>query len=108
MQIITSIIEPFMLDRLTRSLRKNGIPAYTVTEIKTYDVNADNTDEILNTKVKLEVAVDDDRVLALIDFIRHEVSSHQESDGTIFVSEVKHVVAIKSGKTGMAALARRD
>lgn len=108
MQIITSIIEPFMLDRLTRSLRKNGVPAYTVTEIKTYDVNADNTDEILNPKVKLEVVVEDDKVLSMIDFIREEVSSHQESDGIILVSELKHVVAIKSGKTGMAALARKD
>jgi len=102
MQLITTMVEPFTVDRLTRALRKAAVPTYTMTEAKVYTGEDGGGD--LAPKIKIELAVEDNQVLALIDLIRETVSSHQESDGIIFVSELRHVVGIKSGRTGSDAL----
>lgn len=104
MQQIAVIVEAFEVDRLTRALRTRGIPSYTVTAIRSYSAFAKEVDEILSDKARIEFIVADEEVLKLIDMIREEVSKHQDTDGLITVSEVKHLVAIKSGQSGMAAL----
>ena len=55
-------------------------------------------------KVKIEVAVDDDRVDAVIDGIVDAAKTGKIGDGKIFVTNLENVVRIRTGESGSSAL----
>ncbi len=104
MQLITAIIQPFMLDRLTRVLRKQNISGYTVTQVEGSGRDLADTPEYLQPRVKIEIAVNDENVPSICDLIGKTVSTHQEGDGILYVMPLLHVVNIQTGLKGPAAL----
>lgn len=84
MQLVTAIIQPFMLDRLTRVLRKQGVTGYTVTELKGSGHNLGESPDYLHPHIKIEVAVNDEEVSAIMEVISSTVRTHQEGDGIIY------------------------
>jgi nitrogen regulatory protein PII len=55
-------------------------------------------------KVKLEIAVDDDRVDAVIDAIIDAAKTGKIGDGKIFVTNLENVVRIRTSESGPSAL----
>jgi nitrogen regulatory protein PII len=55
-------------------------------------------------KVKLEIAVDDDRVDAVIDAIIDAAKTGKIGDGKIFVTNLENVVRIRTNESGSSAL----
>ena len=55
-------------------------------------------------KVKLEVAVNADLAERVIDAIRGAAKTDKIGDGKIFVSELEHVVRIRTGEVDAEAL----
>ncbi|HNG22111.1 MAG TPA: P-II family nitrogen regulator, partial [Candidatus Obscuribacter sp.] len=68
MQLVTAIIQPFMVDRLTRALRKAKVSGYTVEEVQGSGVVGDEP-AYVRPRSRVEVAVNDDRVEEIIDLI---------------------------------------
>jgi len=70
MKLITAIIKPFKLDDVRQALSDIGIQGMTVTEVKGFGRQKGHTELYRGAeyvvdflpKVKLELAVDDDRV----------------------------------------------
>jgi nitrogen regulatory protein P-II 1 len=55
-------------------------------------------------KLKLEVVVGDDQVDAAVEAITNAARTGRIGDGKIFVSDISHVVRIRTGESGINAV----
>jgi nitrogen regulatory protein P-II 1 len=112
MKLITAIIRPFKLDEVRESLSQVGVSGITVTEVKGFGRQKGHTELYRGAeyvvdflpKIKLETAVADDRVDAVIEAIRQAAGTGKIGDGKIFVSTVEQVIRIRTGDVGVDAL----
>ena len=112
MKLITAIIKPFKLDEVREALSDVGIQGMTVTELKGFGRQKGHTELYRGAeyvvdflpKVKIEVAVADDRSDDIVDVIRNAANTESIGDGKIFVQELLQVVRIRTGETGEDAL----
>jgi len=111
-KIVSAIIKPFKLDDVREALSDIGITGLTVYEVKGFGRQKGHTELYRGAeyvvdyipKVKLEVAVDDDRVDQIIDTIIESAKTGKIGDGKIFVTNLESVVRIRTSETGSSAL----
>jgi nitrogen regulatory protein P-II 2 len=112
MKLVTAIIKPFKLDEVRQALSDIGTQGITVTEVKGFGRQKGHTELYRGAeyvvdflpKVKIEAAVADDRVQAVIEAIEATARTGKIGDGKIFVTPVDEVVRIRTGETGTEAL----
>ncbi len=112
MKIVSAIIKPFKLDDVREAMSDIGITGLTVYEVKGFGRQKGHTELYRGAeyvvdyipKVKLEVAVDDDRVDQVIDTIIESARTGKIGDGKIFVTDLESVVRIRTSETGSSAL----
>ncbi|MGH8245837.1 MAG: P-II family nitrogen regulator [Gammaproteobacteria bacterium] len=112
MKLVTAIIKPFKLDDAREALSEVGVQGITVTEVKGFGRQKGHTELYRGAeyvvdflpKVKLEVAVTDDRADKVVDAIIKATTTGKIGDGKIFVYELSQVVRIRTGETGPDAL----
>ncbi|GHC34290.1 MULTISPECIES: P-II family nitrogen regulator [Aidingimonas] len=112
MKLITAIIKPFKLDDVREALADNGVQGITVTEVKGFGRQKGHTELYRGAeyvvdflpKVKVEVAVDDDRVETVLDAIRTAANSGKIGDGKLFVTPLEDVIRIRTGERGADAV----
>lgn len=112
MKLVTAIIKPFKLDDARESLSEVGVQGMTVTETKGFGRQKGHTELYRGAeyvvdflpKIKLEVAVADDKVEDVVSAITKAASTGKIGDGKIFVSDLAQVVRIRTGETGDDAL----
>ena len=112
MKYVMAIIKPFKLYEVREKLLACGITGMTVTEVKGFGRQkgytetyrgAEYTVEFL-PKVKLELAIDDEKVDEVIDQIREAANTGAIGDGKIFVFDLEKATRIRTGETGPEAL----
>ena len=112
MKLITAIIKPFKLDEVREAVGEAGVKGMTMTEVKGFGRQKGHTELYRGAeysvdflpKVKLEIAVDDSAEEAVVDAIIQAANAGKIGDGKIFITELQHVVRIRTGETGSAAL----
>ncbi len=112
MKIVSAIIKPFKLDDVREAMSDIGITGLTVYEVKGFGRQKGHTELYRGAeyvadyipKVKIEVAVDDDRVDQVIDTIIESAKTGKIGDGKIFVTNLENVVRIRTSETGSSAL----
>ena len=112
MKLITAIIKPFKLDEVREALSEIGVAGVTVTEVKGFGRQTGHTELYRGaeyvvdflTKVKIEVALDDDKVEAAIDAVSKAAHTGKIGDGKIFVFSLDQAIRIRTGETGKDAL----
>ncbi|CAM3806277.1 P-II family nitrogen regulator [Vreelandella rituensis] len=112
MKLITAIIKPFKLDDVREALAENGVQGITVTEVKGFGRQKGHTELYRGAeyvvdflpKVKLEVAVDDDRLESVLDAICNAANSGKIGDGKVFVTPLEDVIRIRTGERGADAV----
>ncbi len=112
MKLVTAIIKPFKLDDVREALSEIGVQGMTVTETKGFGRQKGHTELYRGAeyvvdflpKIKLEVAVADDKVEDVVSAITKAGSSGKIGDGKIFVSDLSQVIRIRTGETGDEAL----
>jgi nitrogen regulatory protein P-II 2 len=112
MKMIAAVIKPFKLDDVRESLSEIGVQGMTVTEIKGFGRQKGHTELYRGAeyvvdflpKIKIEVAVSDDKVSDVIEAITKSANTGKIGDGKIFVSSLEQVVRIRTGETGGEAL----
>jgi nitrogen regulatory protein P-II 2 len=110
--MITAVIKPFKLDEVRKALNDAGVTGMIVSEVKGYGRQKGHKEIYrgaeyetnLIPKVMVQVAVptelSDKTVKALIGSAR----TGEIGDGKVFVSMLDHVVRIRTGETGDAAI----
>ena len=112
MKMVVAIIKPFKLDDVREALSEVGMTGITVTEVKGFGRQKGHTDLYRGAeyvvdflpKVKIEIAVTDDRVDAVVDAVRKAANTSRIGDGKIFVYNLDQVVRIRTGEIDGDAL----
>ncbi|AKM30951.1 transcriptional regulator [Pandoraea faecigallinarum] len=112
MKLITAIVKPFKLDEVREALSNIGVAGITVTEVKGFGRQKGHTELYRGAeyvvdflpKVKIEAVIGDAMLDQAIDAIEQAARTGKIGDGKIFVSNVEHVVRIRTGETGEDAL----
>jgi nitrogen regulatory protein P-II 2 len=112
MKLIIAIIKPFKLDEVRDALTAIGIQGMTIVEVKGYGRQKGHKEIYRGAeyavnflpKVRVEVAVDDDRVEKVVQVIAAAAKTGQIGDGKIFITPIDHAVRIRTGETDSAAL----
>jgi len=112
MKLITAIIKPFKLDDVREALAEVGVQGITVTEVKGFGRQKGHTELYRGAeyvvdflpKVKLEIAIDDSMVDAVVDAITKSANTGKIGDGKIFISTLEEVIRIRTGETGSNAV----
>ena len=112
MKLITAIIKPFKLDDVREALAEQGAQGMTITELKGFGRQKGHTELYRGAeyavdflpKIKIEVAIADDRLDAVIEAVRAAANTDAIGDGKIFVSELEQLIRIRTGETGPAAI----
>ena len=112
MKMITAIIKPFKLDDVRDAIAEIGIQGMTVTEVRGFGRQKGHTELYRGAeyvvdflpKLKLEVAVSDDRVEAVVEAIADSAASGRIGDGKIFVQALEQAIRIRTGEEGDEAL----
>ena len=112
MKQITAIVKPFKLEDVREALAEVGVTGLTVTEVKGFGRQKGHTELYRGAeyvvdflpKLKLEVVVGDDQVDAAVEAITNAARTGRIGDGKIFVSDISHVVRIRTGESGINAV----
>lgn len=112
MKLVTAIIKPFKLDEVRESLSEVGVSGLTVTETKGFGRQKGHTELYRGAeyvvdflpKIKVEVAVSDAQLDAVIEAIVKAARTGKIGDGKIFVTPLENSIRIRTGESGDIAL----
>ena len=116
MKIITALVQPFMLSKVTHALEQiNGFPGMTVIDVRgfgreksTHDARAPHRviEDFVEyvKKVRIEVVAHDDMVDQIVETIVRVAHTGNRGDGKVFVWPVERAVRIMTGETDDRAI----
>jgi nitrogen regulatory protein P-II 2 len=111
-KIVAAIIKPFKLDDVRSALSEIGVQGLTVYEVKGFGRQKGHTELYRGAeyvvdyipKVKIEIAVDDDQLDAVVDAIIESARTGKIGDGKIFVMPLENAIRVRTSETGSGAL----
>ncbi|MGB3610359.1 MAG: P-II family nitrogen regulator [Cellvibrio sp.] len=112
MKLVTAIIKPFKLDVVREALSEIGVHGMTVTEVKGFGRQKGHSELYRGAeyvvdflpKTKIEIAVSETELDAVVEAIAKAANSNKIGDGKIFISTLEQVVRIRTGETGEQAI----
>ena len=112
MKKIEAVIKPFKLDEVREALSEIGISGLTVTEVKGFGRQKGHTELYRGAeyvvdflpKVKIEVVIPSNLEEKAIEAIVRAARTGKIGDGKIFVTDVGHVVRIRTGELNEDAI----
>ncbi|MEM8936174.1 MAG: P-II family nitrogen regulator [Pseudomonadota bacterium] len=112
MKYIVAIVKPHRLDEIRAALTGVGVEGLTVSEVKGFGRQKGHSEVYRGTeyqvefvsKLKLEIAVEDDKAASVVDAVRLSAKTDRIGDGKIFVLDLQDAVRIRTGETGATAL----
>ena len=112
MKKIEAIVKPSKLDAVKEALHTVGCQGMTVSEVKGFGRQKGHKEVYRGAeyvvdflpKVKIEIAISDEMVDAVIESITRVASTGKIGDGKIFVTNLEQVIRIRTGETGPDAV----
>jgi nitrogen regulatory protein P-II 1 len=112
MKKIEAIVRHFKLEDIKNAIAELGIQGMTITEVRGFGRQKGHTEMYRGTeytvdfvpKIKIEVAVSDERLNDVLGAILRTAQTGQIGDGKIFVSPLESVLRIRTGESGAEAL----
>lgn len=112
MKLIQAIIKPFKMDEVKSALNEIGIEGITVSEVKGFGRQKGHTELYRGAeyvvdfipKIKMEIAVSDERVNIVAETIQNAAKTGRIGDGKIFVLPLEEAVRIRTGEKGSEAV----
>ncbi len=112
MKLITAILKPHKLDDVKEALERYGIKGMTVSEASGVGRQKGHTEVYrgaeltinLLPKIRIEILVDSKEVDEVIDVIVSAASTGSIGDGKVWATPVDHVVRVRTGEKGVAAI----
>lgn len=112
MKKIEAIIKPFKLEEVKEALTAIGIEGMTVSEVKGFGRQKGHTEIYRGSeytvdflpKVKLEIAVPNERETEAVEAILKTAKTGKIGDGKIFVSDLTKAIRIRTSEENEKAL----
>ncbi len=112
MKFVIAIVRPNRADVVRQELQAVGVKGMTVTEVKGYGRQKGHTEIYrgaeytidFTPKAKVEIAIDDAELPAVVEAITRATRTGTIGDGKIFVLDLLETVRIRTGESGTSAL----
>jgi nitrogen regulatory protein PII len=112
MKMVVAVIKHFKLDDVKDALSQAGIQGMTITEVKGFgrqkghiEIYRGSSYEVrFIPKLKIEVAVSDEKLEDIVDIIQQSAHTGEVGDGKIFIYDLKDVIRIRTGERGGGAI----
>ncbi|HXU39604.1 MAG TPA: P-II family nitrogen regulator [Blastocatellia bacterium] len=116
MKIITAMVQPFMLSKVTHALEEiEGFPGMTITDARGFGREKSAHDKgephrVIEDfveyvkKTRIEIVAHDEMVAQIVETISRAAHTGNRGDGKIFVWPVERAVRIQTGETDEAAV----
>ncbi len=112
MKYVIAIVKPHKLEDVRTALTKISIEGMTVSDVKGFGRQKGHSEVYRGAeykvdflpKVKIELAVEASRVVAVVEAIRNSARTDRIGDGKIFVLDLGEAMRVRTGETGVAAL----
>ena len=112
MKLIIAFVRPFKLEEIREALSEIGTAGLTVTDVKGFGRQKGHTEIYRGAeyvvdfvpKIKLEVAVPDDKLDLALDAISKVARTGKIGDGKIFVTELNGSMRVRTGESGDSVL----
>jgi len=112
MKLIIAFVRPFKLEEIREALSDIGTSGLTVTDVKGFGRQKGHTEIYRGAeyvvdfvpKIKLEVAVPDEKLDLALDSIAEAARTGKIGDGKIFVTELTGSTRIRTGEIGDSVL----
>jgi nitrogen regulatory protein P-II 2 len=112
MKLVTAIIKPVKLDEVCDALVHLGVSGLTVSEVRGYGRQRGQTEVYRGTeysvhflpKLKVEVACPEEMAERVVHAIAMTAQTGRIGDGKIWVSDLSHIVRIRTRETGAEAV----
>jgi nitrogen regulatory protein P-II 1 len=112
MKKVEAVVRVFKLEDVKIGLSALGVKGMTVSDVRGFGRQRGHSEMYRGTeyklefvpKVKIEIAVPDDSLQAVLETIMRTAQTGQIGDGKIFVSELADSIRIRTGETGEQAI----
>lgn len=116
MKIITAMVQPFMLSKVTGALEEiEGFPGMTVTDVRGFGREKGShakgaphriIDDFVEyvKKARIEIVARDEMADGIVDTIVRTAHTGNAGDGKVFVWSVEQAIRIQTGETDENAL----
>ena len=112
MKIVTAVIKPFKLDEVKVAVKDVGITGMTVTQARGFGRTGGHIEIYRGKeyefdfvdKIRVEITCTDELVDELIEAIVAAARTDTVGDGMAWVTDVEHVVRIRTNERGPEAL----
>ncbi|RME69744.1 MAG: P-II family nitrogen regulator [Nitrospirae bacterium] len=112
MKMVAAVIKHYKLDDVRKALLDVGVQGMTVIEVKGFGRQKGHLEVYRGVKyevqflpkIKLEVAVPDEKLEEVIEAIVSSARTGEIGDGKVFVYDLQEVVRIRTGEKGPEAL----
>jgi len=112
MKLVTAVVKPFKLDEVKVALTNLGVSGMTVTQARGFGRQGGHIEIYRGReyefdfvdKIRIEVACTDEQMEAVIDAIVTAARPGTVGDGKVWVTDVVHVVRVRTDERGPDAL----
>jgi nitrogen regulatory protein PII len=112
MKYIIAVIQPHRLDAVREALAGIGVQGMTVSEVRGFGRQKGQTEIYRGAeyvvqyvpKVKLEIAVGDERADAVVETVGTAARTGRIGDGKVFVLDLEGAMRVRTGEMGADAL----
>jgi nitrogen regulatory protein P-II 1 len=111
-KLITAVVKPFKLEDVKDTLKAAGVQGMTVTEVQGFGRQSGHTEVYRGAeytvdfvpKVRLDLVVEDAMADRLVEVIVDAARTGKIGDGKVWVTDVSHLVRIRTGEADSDAL----
>ena len=112
MKLVTAVVKPFKLDEVKEAVKQAGVTGLTVSQVKGFGRTGGHVEVFRGKeymfdfvdKIRIEVICTDELVDELIEAIVSAARTDTVGDGVAWVTDVEHVVRIRTNERGPDAL----
>jgi nitrogen regulatory protein P-II 1 len=112
MKLVTAVVKPFKLDEVKVAVKAVGVTGLTVSQARGFGHTGGHIEIYRGKeyefdfvdKIKVEIVCTDELVDEIIDAIVNAARTDTVGDGMAWVSDVEHVVRIRTNERGPDAL----
>ncbi len=112
MKMVAAVIKHFRFDDVRKALTDIGVQGMTAIEVKGFGRQKGHTEVYRGAeyevkflpKVKIEVAVSEDRLDGVVNAIQENAKTGEIGDGKIFIYNLENVIRVRTGERGEEAI----
>ena len=112
MKLVIAVVKPFKLDEVKEAVKQAGVTGLTVGQVKGFGRTGGHVEVFRGKeymfdfvdKIRIEVICTDEVVDQLIEAIVNAARTDTVGDGVAWVTDVEHVVRIRTNERGPDAL----